>query len=328
MIVINISKYKFTKKEVFIITGVAGFIGSNLTEKILEIGCKVIGIDNLSSGKLNNISEFLDNPLFEFHQLDIRDFDSCESLFKDVDYVLHHAALGSVPKSLEEPILYSENNVIGTLNMLEASRLNNVKKFIYASSSAVYGESESLPKIEGEEGSILSPYALTKEINESYAKMYNELYNLQTIGLRYFNVFGKKQDANGQYAAVIPKFIKNLMNDEPAIIYGDGNQSRDFTYIDNVIEANLKACFADEIASGKSFNIAVGEKIYLNNLYYNIRELMNKDIIPVYEVSRKGDIKHSVANIDNAKNYLNYNPVVSFSSGLNEVIQWYKSNKI
>ena len=232
---------KFPEGSKFLVTGSAGFIGSNLVEAILKLGYKVRGLDNFSTGKKENVEEFLDNPNYEFIEGDIRDLDTCMKACEGIDYVLNQAAWGSVPRSIEMPLFYEEINIKGTLNMMEAARQNGVKKFVYASSSSVYGDEPNLPKKEGREGNVLSPYALTKKVNEEYGKLYTKLYGLDTYGMRYFNVFGRRQDPDGAYAAVIPKFIKQLLNDEQPTINGDGKQSRDFTYIENVIEANLKS---------------------------------------------------------------------------------------
>ena len=234
----------FPKETIFLVTGGAGFIGSNLCEAILNKGCKVRCLDNFSTGKRENIEGLLQNANFTLIEGDIRNLETCIEATKNVDYVLNQAAWGSVPRSIAMPLLYEEINIRGTLNMLEASRQNKVKKFVYASSSSVYGDEPNLPKVEGREGNLLSPYALTKRVDEEYAKLYTKLYGLDTIGLRYFNVFGRRQDPLGFYAAVIPKFVKQIMKGEQPIINGDGKHSRDFTYIDNVIEANLKACLS------------------------------------------------------------------------------------
>jgi len=320
------SNISFPKNTVFLITGGAGFIGSNLCEKILEMGYYVRCLDDLSTGNINNIKPFLKNKKFEFLEKDIRNLEDCINACKGADYVLHQAAWGSVPRSVEMPLLYEDINIRGTLNMLEASRINKVKKFVYASSSSVYGDSISLPKKEGSEGNILSPYALTKKTNEEYAKLYYKLYGLETIGLRYFNVFGKRQNPYGDYAAVIPKFIKQLLNGEIPTIYGDGKQSRDFTYIENVIEANLKACNAFEGTSGEAFNIAYGGREYLIDIYDLLCEVLGKDIKPIFKEARVGDIKHSNADISKAKKLLGYNPSWSFKDGIIEAIEWYKKN--
>ncbi|MDI9550628.1 MAG: NAD-dependent epimerase/dehydratase family protein, partial [Bacteroidota bacterium] len=241
----------FPEESLFLVTGGAGFIGSNLCEAILKLGYRVRCLDDLSTGKQANVDPFIDNPDYEFIKGDIKDLDTCMQACKGVDFVLNEAAWGSVPRSIEMPLFYCANNIQGTLNMMEAARKNRVKKFVYASSSSVYGEEEHLPKLEGVEGNLLSPYALTKMCNEEWAKQYTRHFGLDTYGLRYFNVFGRRQDPNGAYAAVIPKFIKQLMNNERPTINGDGKQSRDFTYIENVIEANLKACKAPHEAAGE-----------------------------------------------------------------------------
>lgn len=318
---------EFPKGTSFLVTGGAGFIGSNIVEKILYLGYKVKVLDNFSTGKRENITEFLKNSNFDLIEGDIRDIDTCRKACKDVDYVIHQAAWGSVPRSIEMPVLYDDINVKGHLNMMQAARENNVKKFVYASSSAVYGDDPILPKQEGSEGKVISPYALTKRINEEYADLYYRLYGLETVGLRYFNVFGKRQDPNGAYAAVIPKFVKELLGGIQPVIYGDGETSRDFIFIDNVVEANLKACIATSEASGKAFNIGYGEKTSLNDLYKKLSELLEKtDISPRYEKEREGDIKHSTASIEKAKEILKYNPQYSVNEGLELTIDWYKNN--
>lgn len=314
------------KKSKFLITGGAGFIGSNLCEAILDMGCKVRCLDNLSTGRKENIDIFLENDNYEFIKGDIKDLDTCMKATEGVDYVLNQAAWGSVPRSIEMPLLYEANNVTGVLNMLESSRQNGVKKFIYASSSSVYGDEPHKHKKEGIEGNLLSPYAVTKRINEEYAKLYTSLYGLDTYGMRYFNVFGRRQDPNGAYVAVIPKFIKQLLNDEVSTINGDGKQSRDFTYIDNVIEANIKACKASSKAAGQAFNIAYGERQYLIDIYNFLAKSLGKDIKPKFGPDRAGDIKHSNADISKAKEMLGYHPDWDFESGISEAIDWYKEN--
>ncbi len=316
----------FEKDSVFLVTGGAGFIGSNLCEVLLDKGYIVRCLDDLSNGKQENIDLFTDNPNYTFIKGDIRDLDTCMKACEGVDYVLNQAAWGSVPRSIEMPLLYEEINIRGTLNMMEAARQNGVKKFVYASSSSVYGDEPNLPKQEGREGNLLSPYALTKRVDEEYGKLYTKLYGLDTYGLRYFNVFGRRQDPNGAYAAVIPKFIKQLLNDEQPTINGDGKQSRDFTYIENVIEANLKACKAPHEVAGQAFNIAYGGREYLIDIYYKLCKALDKDVAPIFGPDRKGDIKHSNANISKAKELLGYNPSWSFESGIIEAIDWYKEN--
>ena len=317
---------KFPENSVFLVTGGAGFIGSNLCEAILKMGYNVICLDNLSTGKRENIELFLDNPNYKFIKGDITDYDTCLKACTGVDYVLNQAAWGSVPRSIEMPLYYEKVNIGGTLNMMEAARQTNVKKFVYASSSSVYGDHPILPKVEGQEGNLLSPYALTKRVDEEYGKMYKKLYNLDTYGMRYFNVFGRRQDPNGAYAAVIPKFLKQLMNDEAPTINGDGRQSRDFTYIDNVIEANLKACLASSEVAGEAYNVASGGREYLIDIYYNLCSSLGKNIEPVFGPDRKGDIKHSNADISKARKFLGYDPEYNFSDGIKLAIEWYKEN--
>lgn len=316
----------FPKETKFLITGGAGFIGSNLCEALLKRGHFVRCLDDLSTGKAENIQPFLENSNFEFIKGDIRDLDTCMNACKNIDYVSHQAAWGSVPRSIEMPLVYEEINIKGTLNMLEAARQNNVKKFVYASSSSVYGDEPTLPKKEGREGNLLSPYALTKRTNEEYARLYTELYGLETIGFRYFNVFGRRQDPDGAYAAVIPKFVSSLLYNIAPKINGDGTQSRDFTYIENVIEANLKGMQAPREAAGEAFNIAYGGQVNLNELYQKLSELLGKKIEPVYGPERAGDIKHSNADIDKARKFLKYAPEYSFERGIELTIAWYESN--
>lgn len=316
----------FQEGTKFLVTGSAGFIGSNLVEAILNLGYQVRGLDNLSTGKKENVEEFIHNPNYEFIEGDIRDLDTCLKACEGIDFVLHQAAWGSVPRSIEMPLLYEEINIKGSLNMMEAARQNGVKKFVYASSSSVYGDEPNLPKKESREGNVLSPYALTKKVNEEYAKLYTKLYGLDTYGLRYFNVFGRRQNPEGAYAAVIPKFIKQLLNDEQPTINGDGKQSRDFTYIENVIEANLKACNADHDAAGQAYNIAYGGQEFLIDIYVQLLNALGKDIQPIFGPDRKGDIKHSNADISKAKEFLEYNPEWSFERGIVAAIEWYKIN--
>lgn len=316
----------FPKESIFLVTGGAGFIGSNLCEAILNMGYKVRCLDNLSTGKQAHIDLFVNHPNYTFIKGDITDLDTCLQACEGVDFVLHQAAWGSVPRSIEMPLFYEKVNIGGTLNMLEAARQKQVKKFVYASSSSVYGDHPVLPKVEGVEGNLLSPYALTKRVDEEYAKLYTKLYGLDTYGMRYFNVFGRRQDPDGAYAAVIPKFIKQLLHDEQPKINGDGKQSRDFTYIDNVIEANLKACLADHEAAGNAFNIAYGGREYLIDIYHVLCNALGKDIEPLYGPDRKGDIKHSNASIEKAKKLLGYSPDYSFEDGIALAIDWYKEN--
>lgn len=315
---------KFDKDSVFLVTGGAGFIGSNICEALVNMGYTVRCLDNFSTGKYENIEPLVGKDNFTFIKGDIRELDTCMEATKGVDYVMNQAAWGSVPRSIEMPLLYEEINIRGTLNMMEASRQNGVKKFVYASSSSVYGNTPTLPKKEGQEGKVISPYALTKKVDEEYGRLYKELYGLDTYGLRYFNVFGRRQDPNGMYAAVIPKFIKQLLHGEVPTINGDGKQSRDFTYIDNVIEGNLRACKASSDAAGQAFNIGAGGRVYLIDIYYDLCKALGKDVEPVFGPARKGDVRDSNADITKARELLGYDPEYDFAKGITLAIDWYK----
>lgn len=317
---------KFPQNSVFLVTGAAGFIGSNLCEAILNLGYRVRALDDFSTGKHENVDMFIENLNYEFMNGDIKDFETCMEACEGVDYVLNQAAWGSVPRSIEMPLFYCANNIMGTLNMMEAAKRQGVKKFVYASSSSVYGDEKNLPKVEGIEGNLLSPYAVTKMCDEEWGKQYTKHYGLETYGLRYFNVFGRRQDPDGAYAAVIPKFIKMLLRGETPTINGDGRQSRDFTYIENVIEANLKACLAPREVAGQAFNIAYGGREYLIDIYYSLTKALGVNITPKFGPERAGDIKHSNADISKAKELLGYNPEWSFEHGIKEAIQWYREN--
>ena len=316
-----------------LITGGAGFIGSNLSEYLLDKGCDVVCLDNLATGSKENVSHLCTNPNFTFMEGDIRDISVCHAAVKGVDFVLHQAALGSVPRSIKDPITSNEVNVSGFLNMLIASRDTDVKRFIYAASSSTYGDSESLPKVEETIGRPLSPYAITKYVNELYADVFSKTYGMETIGLRYFNVFGRKQDPNGAYAAVIPKFVSQFMRGESPVINGNGDFSRDFTYIDNVIQANVLSMITEnEEAINTVYNVAFGERNTLNDLIDCLKESLTpydpkiKNIQIKYGPNRAGDIPHSLASIDKAKNLLNYNPQYSLKQGLQEAVKWYWNN--
>lgn len=315
---------EFSKDSIFLVTGGAGFIGSNLCEALIDMGYTVRCLDDLSTGKYENIEPLTASERFTFIKGDIRNFDTCREATEGVDYVLNQAAWGSVPRSIEMPLLYEEINIRGTLNMMEASRVNGVKKFVYASSSSVYGNTQTLPKKEGQEGAVISPYALTKRVDEEYGRLYKELYGLDTYGLRYFNVFGRRQDPEGMYAAVIPKFIKQLLHGEVPTINGDGNQSRDFTYIDNVIEANLRACKASGDVAGQAFNIGAGGRLFLNDIYKYLCQALGKDVEPHYGPARKGDVRDSNADISKAQKLLGYHPEFDFEKGIALAIDWYK----
>lgn len=318
------SEVTFPENTTVLVTGGAGFIGSNLCEVLLAKGCTVRCLDNLSTGNPAHVEMFRDHPRYTCIEGDIRDTDTCRRAADGMDYVLHQAAWGSVPRSLEMPQFYQDNNATGTLNMLEASRQAGVKTFVYASSSSVYGDEPTLPKVEGREGALLSPYALTKRCCEEWAAQYTRHYGLRTVGLRYFNVFGRRQDPDGPYAAVIPKFVRLLMRGERPVINGDGSQSRDFTYIDNVIEANLKACLAPEEAAGEAFNIAYGGRVSLRELYRALEEALDVHIAPQFGPPRPGDIPHSHADIGKARRLLGYDPDYDFTRGLAEAVAWYK----
>ncbi len=320
-------------KSTVLITGGAGFIGSNLTEYFLGLDYKVVCLDNFSTGHRHNLKYFLDNPDFKLIEGDIRNLADCNLAVQGVDYVLHQAALGSVPRSIKDPITTNDVNVSGFLNMLTAARNAKVKRFVYAASSSTYGDSQGLPKVEDVIGKPLSPYAITKYVNELYAEIFSKTYGLETIGLRYFNVFGRKQDPNGAYAAVIPKFVKQFMNHESPVINGDGNYSRDFTYIDNVIQMNELAMICQNPeAVNTVYNTAFGDRNTLNDLVTYLKEYLSdfdpkiKDVPVIYGENRAGDIPHSLASIEKAKRNLGYNPKYSLQDGLKEAVEWYWNN--
>jgi UDP-N-acetylglucosamine 4-epimerase len=319
--------------KTILVTGGAGFIGSNLCEALLEKGNKVICLDNFATGKRENLEQLLKDSNFMLIEGDIRKLEDCLRATQDVDYVLHQAALGSVPRSIKDPITSNDVNVSGFLNMLVAARDNRVKRFVFAASSSTYGDSESMPKVEDIIGKPLSPYAITKYVNELYADIFSKTYGLETIGLRYFNVFGRKQDPNGAYAAVIPKFVSQLMNGESPVINGDGNYSRDFTYIDNVIQANLLSLVTtNEKAINTVYNVAYGDRNTLNDLMGYLKEYLSefdskiKNVAVIYGPNRAGDIPHSHASVDKAKENLNYNPQFTLQQGLKEAVKWYWKN--
>lgn len=320
------SELKFPEGSMFLVTGGAGFIGSNLCEAILGMGYQVRCLDNLSTGKKENVDLFVDHPNYEFVHGDIKELDTCLMACEGVDYVLNEAAWGSVPRSIEMPLFYCANNIQGTLNMLEAARRQGVRRFVYASSSSVYGDEPNLPKVEGREGNLLSPYAVTKRADEEWAKQYSMHYGLPTYGLRYFNVFGRRQDPEGAYAAVIPRWIRQLMRGECPTINGDGMQSRDFTYVENVIEANLKACLAPEAAAGQAFNVAYGGREYLIDVFYELTKALGVDVEPVFGPARVGDIRHSNADISKTCELIGYEPEWDFARGIAAAIEWYKKS--
>lgn len=316
-----------------LITGAAGFIGSNLCEYFLSKDFKIVGLDNFSTGHQYNIEPFLSHNNFTFIEGDIRDFSTCQQAVSDVHYVLHQAALGSVPRSIHDPITTNAVNVTGFLNMLVASRDAGVKRFVYAASSSTYGDSVELPKVEEVIGKPLSPYAITKYVNELYADIFGKTYGLSTIGLRYFNVFGRKQDPSGAYAAVIPKFVKQLVRKESPVINGDGSFSRDFTYIDNVIQMNELALFTtNDKAINTVYNTAVGDQTTLNEMVTLLKSYLSvfdpdiANVEVIYGPNRVGDIPHSKASIEKAKQLLNYQPNYQFAAGLKEAVTWYWEN--
>lgn len=320
-------------KRKVLVTGAAGFIGSNLSEYLLEKGFEVIGLDNFSTGFEKNLISLKKNKSFQFIKGDIRDFKTCLNASKEVTFVLHQAALGSVPRSIKDPLTSNEVNINGFLNILEASKQNSVKRFIYAASSSTYGDSKELPKVEENIGKPLSPYAITKYVNELYADVFAKTYGMELIGLRYFNVFGRRQDPSGAYAAVIPRFIGQLLNGKSPVINGDGSFSRDFTYIDNVLQMNYLAMTTkNPDAVNQVFNTAVGDRITIKEMVENIQKgLANykKEVaeIPIkFGPKRLGDIQHSLASIEKAKKLLNYYPTHTFEEGIDASLEWYYNN--
>jgi UDP-N-acetylglucosamine 4-epimerase len=338
----SMTKYDYLKnhllsdKKTWLITGVGGFIGSNLLEALLKLNQRVIGLDNFSTGYMSNIAE-VQNCItntqwenFKFIKGDIRDLKTCHEACTGVDYILHQAALGSVPRSIEDPITTNQSNIDGFLNMLVAARDAKVKRFVYAASSSTYGDHPDLPKIEQNIGKPLSPYAVTKLVNELYASVFSRVYGFNAIGLRYFNIFGRRQDPNGAYAAVIPKWIGAMIKSEPVYINGDGETSRDFCYIENAIQANLlSATTSNENAVNQVYNIAVGDRTSLNQIYYLLRNNLAfkfpflKDAQPVYRDFRSGDVRHSLADISKAQQHIGYNPTHRVTEGLAEALPWY-----
>ncbi len=326
-------KKEYIKNNKILVTGGAGFIGSNLCESLLELDNEVVCLDNFSTGKRTNIQHLFKNPKFQLLEGDIRNLNNCKNACDGVDFVLHQAALGSVPRSIEDPITTNDVNTSGFLNMLVAARDAKVKRFVYAASSSTYGDSKELPKVEDTIGKPLSPYAITKYVNELYAAIFNSTYGLNTIGLRYFNVFGKRQDPNGAYAAVIPKFVMQFMKYESPVINGDGAFSRDFTFIDNVVQMNLLAMSSNNPkALNQVYNVAFGARTTLNELVTLLRSKLAKfdakigDVNIEYGPNRIGDIPHSLASIEKAKKLLGYHPEFSFEKGLEEAVNWYWEN--
>ena len=336
----ELKEYLNKNQKTWLITGVAGFIGSNLLEKLLILNQKVVGLDNFETGHQHNIDQALKDANnissrdqtcnFKFINGDIRNLDDCEQACDGVDYVLHQAAIGSVPRSIEDPLATNEANINGFLNMLIASKDKKVKRFVYAASSSSYGDNTDLPKIEHMIGNPLSPYAVTKLVNELYANVFAKNYNFKTIGLRYFNIFGKRQDPNGAYAAVIPKWVASILNNKEVYINGDGETSRDFCYIENAVQANILAAMStNEESIDQVYNVALNQRTSLNQLYKLIEDKIIERVEgleqkkPVYRDFRAGDVRHSQASIDKAKELLNYRPQYKVSDGLNEAIDWY-----
>lgn len=331
----NLGKFKELKNKRVLVTGGAGFIGSNLCEVLLNLNAKVTCLDNFATGHKYNITPFLSNANFELIEGDIRDLQTCQAACENQDFILHQAALGSVPRSINDPITSNEVNVGGFLNMLVAARDSEVNRFIYAASSSTYGDSEALPKVEGKIGKPLSPYAITKYVNELYADIFHTTYGLDTIGLRYFNVFGRRQDPNGAYAAVIPLFVKQFMAYESPIINGDGSYSRDFTYIDNVVQMNLLAITTEnKLALNQVYNTAVGDRTTLVQLTDLLKKHLSvfddkiKEVEIVHGPNRKGDIPHSLASVEKAERLLNYKPTHAIDAGIQEAVSWYWENLV
>ncbi|WP_276390828.1 SDR family oxidoreductase [Eudoraea chungangensis] len=325
--------FTLPSKKTILVTGGAGFIGSNLCEVLLKNDNSVRCLDNFATGKVSNIEPLLDDSNFELIEGDIRDLTTCINAASSTDFILHQAALGSVPRSIKDPITSNEVNISGFLNMLTAAKEAGVKRFVYAASSSTYGDSKEMPKIEDRIGKPLSPYAVTKYVNELYADVFNKTYGLNTIGLRYFNVFGRKQDPNGAYAAVIPKFVMQLMRHESPTINGDGSFSRDFTYIDNVIEMNIRAMMSeDKNALNTVYNVAFGERTNLNQLVDLLKQYLSKfdeNILNVevkHGPNRLGDVPHSLASIEKAKRLLGYDPRFDINQGLKNAVDWYWNN--
>jgi UDP-N-acetylglucosamine 4-epimerase len=312
-----------------LITGGAGFIGSNLTEYLLnKEGIELVRVfDNLATGCLKNIQQFEANPKFEFVQGDIRDFETCVNACDGIDLISHQAALGSVPRSINDPLTTNEVNITGTLNIFTAAKQKAIKRVVYAASSSTYGDHPGLPKVEDKIGNPLSPYAVTKYVNELYANVYARTYGMEFIGLRYFNVFGPRQNPDGPYAAVIPLFIRAILDNEPPLMNGDGEHSRDFTFVGNAVHANDCALFAtNPSAVNQVFNIAAGERTSLNHLFEMLKEIGGSDLAPKYGPERKGDVKHSLADVSKAKNLIGYNPSVNVKQGLKIAFEWYRKN--
>jgi len=316
-------------KTTFLITGGAGFIGSNIVTYLMKYNAgKVVVLDNLSNGYLSNIEQFIGQPNFEFIEGDITDLETCKMALKGVDYVSHQAALGSVPRSIENPLATHLANATGFLNVLTAAKESDVKRIVFASSSSVYGDSKELPKVEENIGKQLSPYAVSKHTKELYAKVFADVYGLDVIGLRYFNIFGPNQNPSGPYAAAIPLFMDAVLKNKAPFINGDGEQSRDFTFVENAVQANIKSLLSDKEVKGKIINIACGGRVTINELFNSIKNIVGNDIQPIYREDRPGDVKDSLANISLAQNLIDYNPSVGIDEGLSITIDWFKKEFI
>lgn len=332
-------RYKYHTLDItessFLVTGGAGFIGSNLVEYLLEFGAKHVRVlDNLSTGNIDNIEAFKKNARFEFIEGDIRNLETCISSCENIDYIFHEAALGSVPRSISDPLTTNNVNITGFLNMLIAVKESGVKRMVYAASSSTYGDSKALPKVENVIGKPMSPYAVTKYVNELYANVFSRIYGIELVGLRYFNVYGRKQNPNGAYAAVIPKFINLLIDHESPVVNGDGEYSRDFTYIDNVIQANMLACETKIDLDDAVFNVACGERTSLNEMIGHIKEILSEydplvaNTETIYGSVRAGDVPHSLASLEKSEKVLNYKPKYNFQQGIAETIKWYWENRV
>ena len=317
-------------KTAFLITGGAGFIGSNIVQYLFNNNAgKIRVLDNFSNGLLKNISQFIGHKNFDFIEGDIRDYETCKKCCEGIDYVSHQAALGSVPRSIKDPITTNEVNANGFLNMILAAKESSVKRFIYASTSAIYGDHPALPKKEEQTGNPLSPYAVSKKTNELYAQVFSNTFKIETIGLRYFNVFGPNQSPSGPYAAVIPLFIQSVIDNKPPFIDGDGEQTRDFTFVDNVVQANIRALLTtNSEAINRVYNVALGERVSINELFNIITRLYKSDIKPAYREKRSGDVRDSLADISAAKKLLSYNPLIGLDEGLALTIEWFRQSMI
>ncbi len=324
---------KFHTKDIsnstFLITGGAGFIGSNIVEYLLKYGAgKVKVLDNFSTGSMENIAPFLDNPAFKLIKGDIRNLETCREAMDGVQFLSHQAALGSVPRSIDDPITSNDVNVCGFLNILVAARDARVKRMVYAASSSTYGDHPGLPKVEDKIGKPLSPYAITKYVNELYGDVFSSTYDFHALGLRYFNVFGPRQNPRGPYAAVIPLFVLSLLKDEAPYINGDGETSRDFTFVENAVQANIRGLLSENIKKHEVINIAFGERTTLNELWQQIAKTGNSELRPLYRETRKGDVKHSLADISKAKALIGYKPEISVIQGLDIAFNWYRDNAL